>query len=104
MSTCVDKSLRIASLSLITSELVADLLVRFSLERKDVLPGGWAPRTLIQAGVPFVEIWDAFHEMYESHVCDYKSGPPIPLVLMSSPLLRFHHSTRKRMSRPSHPI
>lgn len=48
--------------------IVADLLVRFALERKKVLPFGWAPRILVQCGVPFVEIWDVLHEMYESHV------------------------------------
>ncbi|KAF5385502.1 hypothetical protein D9757_005350 [Collybiopsis confluens] len=49
-------------------ELVADLLVRFSLARKEVLPSGWASKVLAEAGVPYTEIWDAFHEMYESHI------------------------------------
>ncbi|KAJ7596975.1 nucleoporin [Mycena floridula] len=47
---------------------MSDLLVRFALERRDVLPHGWAPRILVQCGVPFVEIWDVLGEMYESHV------------------------------------
>lgn len=42
--------------------------MRFSLERKKVLPFGWAARILVQCGVPFAEIWDVLHEMYESHV------------------------------------
>ncbi len=47
---------------------IATLLVRFTLAHKNELPHGWAPRILIQCGVPFVEIWDVFHEMYESQV------------------------------------
>lgn len=42
--------------------------MHFSLERKNVLPFGWTPRILVQCGVPFNEIWDVFHDMYESHV------------------------------------
>ncbi|KZT30631.1 nucleoporin [Neolentinus lepideus HHB14362 ss-1] len=47
---------------------VASLLVRFGLANKGVLPYGWAPRVLVQCGVPYGEIWDIFHEMYESQV------------------------------------
>lgn len=43
-------------------------MVRFALNHKGVLPYGWAPRILVQCGVPYVEIWDVFHEMYESQV------------------------------------
>ncbi|KAK2461979.1 hypothetical protein APHAL10511_006442 [Amanita phalloides] len=49
-------------------QYVAMLLVRFRLTRKDELPYGWAPRTLIQCGVPYAEAWDVLHEMYESQV------------------------------------
>jgi nuclear pore complex protein Nup155 len=47
---------------------IATLLVRFTLANKGALPYGWAPRILVQCGVPFTEIWDVFHEMYESQV------------------------------------
>ncbi|CAA7258664.1 unnamed protein product [Cyclocybe aegerita] len=47
---------------------IATLLVRFLLANKIVLPTGWAARILIQCGVRFSEIWDVFHEMYESQV------------------------------------
>ena len=47
---------------------VASLLVRFSLTHKGELPYGWAPRILIQCGVPHGEIWEIFNEMYESQV------------------------------------
>jgi len=47
---------------------VATLLVRFELTNKEVLPYGWAPRILVQCGVPYTEIWDVFHEMYESQI------------------------------------
>ncbi|KAJ7225588.1 nucleoporin [Mycena pura] len=46
---------------------IATLLVRFSLAHKGTLPFGWAPRVLVQCGVPFPEVWDVLHEMYESH-------------------------------------
>jgi nuclear pore complex protein Nup155 len=48
---------------------IATLLVRFVLANKGILPYGWAPRVLVQCGVPYTEIWDVFHEMYESQVC-----------------------------------
>ncbi|KAF8230634.1 nucleoporin [Tricholoma matsutake] len=47
---------------------IATLLVRFTLANKSTVPYGWAPRILVQCGVPFVEVWDVFHEMYESQV------------------------------------
>lgn len=50
------------------SDVIADMLVRFELDRKEVLPSGWAPRVLIQSGVAFNDIWDVIHQMYESQV------------------------------------
>ena len=47
---------------------IATLLVRFTLANKNILTPGWAARVLIQCGVRFAEIWDVFHEMYESQV------------------------------------
>ncbi|KAF9244625.1 nucleoporin [Melanogaster broomeanus] len=47
---------------------IATLLVTFSLRNKSQLPKGWAPRVLVQCGVPHADIWDVLHEMYESHL------------------------------------
>ncbi|KAG6885845.1 hypothetical protein C0993_008808 [Termitomyces sp. T159_Od127] len=47
---------------------VATLLVRFTLANKNVVAFGWAPRILIECGVPYTDVWDVFHEMYESQV------------------------------------
>ena len=44
------------------------MLVRYSLANKGDLPFGWAPRILVQCGVPYPEIWDIPYEMYESQV------------------------------------
>lgn len=60
-------SRRIPNLSL-TPGFIATLLVRFTLANKNTLTPGWAARILIQCGVRFAEIWDVFHEMYESQV------------------------------------
>ena len=53
---------------------IATLLVRFTLANKNALTPGWAARVLIQCGVRFAEIWDVFHEMYESQVIDSTSS------------------------------
>ena len=47
---------------------IASLLVRYSLANKGKVPFGWAPRILVQCGVPYPEIWDILYEMYESQV------------------------------------
>ncbi|CAL1695590.1 unnamed protein product [Somion occarium] len=47
---------------------VASLLVRFALANKSVVLFGWAPRILVQCGVPHAEVWDILHEMYESQI------------------------------------
>ncbi|KAJ7103618.1 nucleoporin [Mycena belliarum] len=59
---------------------VATLLVRFSLANKGALPFGWAPRTLVQCGVPFPEVWDVLHEMYESHVPPFNDQTNVQAV------------------------
>ncbi|KAJ3721481.1 nucleoporin [Lentinula raphanica] len=61
-------------------QLVTDLLVRFSLERKETLQSGWAPRTLARAGIPYVEIWDALHEMYESHIPPFNAQANVQAI------------------------
>lgn len=55
--------------------VIALLLVRFNLRKQGMLPYGWAPRILIQCGVPYQEVWDIFHEMYESQVRVFRSHP-----------------------------
>jgi len=47
---------------------IASLLVRFALAHKDSVPFGWAPRILVQCNVPYPEVWDVLHEMYESQI------------------------------------
>ncbi|KAF9015084.1 nucleoporin [Cyathus striatus] len=47
---------------------IATLVVRFKLNNRNSVPTGWASRLLIQSGVPYTEIWDIFHEMYESQI------------------------------------
>ncbi|EMD42139.1 hypothetical protein CERSUDRAFT_90739 [Gelatoporia subvermispora B] len=47
---------------------IAALLVRFRLANKDAVSYGWAPRILVQCGVPYHEVWDILHEMYESQI------------------------------------
>ncbi|KAJ7630864.1 nucleoporin [Roridomyces roridus] len=59
---------------------IATLLVRFSLNNKGLLPFGWAPRILVQCGVPFPEVWDVLHEMYESHVPPFNDQTNVQAV------------------------
>ncbi len=53
---------------------IARLLVEFQLANADVTPPGWAVRVLAQCGIAHMELWDVFHQMYESQVC---RGPKI---------------------------
>lgn len=57
-----------SSLILQYTGYISGLIVRFTLSHKDQLSHGWAPRILVQCGVPFKEVWDVLHEMYESQV------------------------------------
>ncbi|KAJ6519744.1 nucleoporin [Mycena sanguinolenta] len=59
---------------------IATLLVRFSLANMGTLPFGWAPRILVQCGVPFPEVWDVLHEMYESHVPPFNDQKNVQAV------------------------
>ncbi|EAU93155.2 nucleoporin Nup157/170 [Coprinopsis cinerea okayama7 len=47
---------------------VSYLLVKFRLDNKGEVPSGWFCRLLVQSKVPFVEIWEILHNMYESQV------------------------------------
>jgi len=59
---------------------IASLLVRFGLSNKGVLPYGWAPRILIQCGVPYSDVWDVFHEMYESQIPPFNEQPNVQAI------------------------
>ncbi|KAJ6621663.1 nucleoporin [Mycena sp. CBHHK59/15] len=59
---------------------IALLLVRFALNNKGSVPFGWAPRVLVQCGVPFPEVWDVLHEMYESHVPPFNDQKNVQAV------------------------
>ncbi|KAH7883515.1 nucleoporin [Phlebopus sp. FC_14] len=59
---------------------IAALLVKFSLKNRSQLPKGWAPRILVQCGVPYGEIWDVLHEMYESHVPPFNQQTSVQAI------------------------
>ncbi|THH08723.1 hypothetical protein EW145_g2498 [Phellinidium pouzarii] len=59
---------------------VALLLVKFTLNDKGVRPHGWAPRVLKECGIPYPEIWDIFHEMYESQVPPFNDQENIQMI------------------------
>lgn len=80
------------------TEHIARLLVEFQLANTDVVPSGWVVRMLARCGIPYVEIWDVFHQMYESQVCDntcfiepnshfYCKGSPVQLTIGCSDTL-----------------
>lgn len=80
---------------------IASLLVRFALAHKGELPYGWAPRILTQCGVPFPEVWDILHEMYESQVCAIVECERGIEVLCSAFACRSPHSTNRSTFRRS---
>jgi hypothetical protein len=67
------------SLTLGWTEHIARLLVEFQLANTDIVPPSWAVLVLVRCGIPYVEIWDVFHQMYESQVCRYaRPAKPSP--------------------------
>ncbi|KAJ2920291.1 hypothetical protein MD484_g125, partial [Candolleomyces efflorescens] len=56
---------------------VSQLLVRFMLANKDGVTSGWVSRLLVQSNVPFVEIWEVLHNMYESQVPPFNEQPNV---------------------------
>lgn len=56
------------------TEYITRLLVEFQLANTDAVPPGWVVRVLARCGIPYAEIWDVFHQMYESQVCDASDG------------------------------
>ncbi|KNZ78533.1 putative nucleoporin [Termitomyces sp. J132] len=59
---------------------IATLLVRFTLANKNVVAFGWAPRILIECGVPYTDVWDVFHEMYESQVPPFNDQANVQVI------------------------
>ena len=79
---------------------VANLLVYFALASDEVVPAGWAPRTLTQYGVVYLEIWDILHGMYESQVrfIVLTHHPLISfLCFFTTPGFRSHSSVKYRI-------
>ncbi|TFK41242.1 nucleoporin [Crucibulum laeve] len=59
---------------------VATLIVRFMLHNKTVVTSGWASKLLIDCNVPYGEIWEVFHEMYESQVPPFNEQPNVQAI------------------------
>ncbi|TCD69902.1 hypothetical protein EIP91_005726 [Steccherinum ochraceum] len=59
---------------------IALLLVRFMLANKGAVPQGWAPRILIQCGVPYADVWDILHELYESQIPPFNDQANVQAV------------------------
>jgi len=59
---------------------IARLLVEFQLVNTDVVPPGWVVRVLARCGIPYVEIWDVFHQMYESQVPPFSSQSAVQIL------------------------
>ncbi|KAH7913029.1 nucleoporin [Hygrophoropsis aurantiaca] len=52
---------------------VARKLVMFALAHRAHLPSGWVPRVLVQCGVPYTEVWDLLHAMYDSQTPPFEA-------------------------------
>jgi len=83
------------------STLTAHLLVEFQLANTDAVPPGWVVLVLARCGIPYVEIWDVFHQMYESQVCDHDTSSTESNFLL---LPRFPRSAHKRLFKSSRPL
>ncbi|KAG2159777.1 nucleoporin [Suillus bovinus] len=59
---------------------IASLLVKFSLKNRTHLPNGWTPRVLVQCGVPYADVWDVLHEMYESQIPPFNTQSGVQVV------------------------
>lgn len=77
-------------------EHIARLLVEFQLANTDAVPPGWVVRVLARCSIPYVEIWDVFHQMYESHVGDIGTGSSTR-VRFSLFFTRFPRSAHRRL-------
>ncbi|KAG6862386.1 hypothetical protein C0995_011826 [Termitomyces sp. Mi166 len=77
---------------------IATLLVRFTLANKNVVAFGWAPQILIECGVPYTDVWDVFHEMYESQVPPFNDQANVQAI--SSDIAVLLSDWLKEASRP----
>ncbi|KAG6818004.1 hypothetical protein H0H87_009159 [Tephrocybe sp. NHM501043] len=80
---------------------IATLLVRFTLANKNVVVYGWAPRILNQCGVPYTDVWDVFHEMYESQVPPFNDQANVQAI--SSDIAILLSDWLKEVNRPQSP-
>ena len=76
------------------TEYITRLLVEFQLANTDAVPPGWVVRVLARCGIPYAEIWDVFHQMYESQVRDASDGYKFyrvgfSLFLLTGPPVQF---------------
>ncbi|KAH9937039.1 Non-repetitive/WGA-negative nucleoporin C-terminal-domain-containing protein [Fomitopsis serialis] len=79
---------------------VSSLLVRFSLAHKGALPYGWAPRILVQCGVPYPEVWDILYEMYESQIPPFNEQANVQSISLAGGC----HATTSAVSRSEFPV
>jgi len=61
------------------------------LVNKGDVPSGWVSRLLVQCNVPYVEIWEVLHNMYESQVNTPRSLYYCPVDIGC----RYLHSTSR---------
>ncbi|TFY73690.1 hypothetical protein EWM64_g10322, partial [Hericium alpestre] len=59
---------------------IAMLLVRFHLAHVDDIPPGWVPRILVQCGIPYAEVWDVLHQMYDSQVPPFNTQSAVQTI------------------------
>jgi len=81
---------------------VANLLVRFALASDKIVPAGWAPRTLIQCGVAYAEIWDILHGMYESQIPPFNQQQNVQAISCDIAVLLNDWLEEAKRSRQSH--
>ncbi|TRM60230.1 Non-repetitive/WGA-negative nucleoporin C-terminal-domain-containing protein [Schizophyllum amplum] len=60
--------------------VIAHLLVRFRLNHKGQIDDGWPARILVDCNVPYAEVWDLFHEMYESQIPPFNTQDNVQMV------------------------
>src|SRR5260370_35778071 len=44
------------------------MLEQYALEKQSSIPQGWAPRVLLNGGVPPADVFNVYRQMYESQV------------------------------------
>ncbi|KAI0033421.1 nucleoporin [Vararia minispora EC-137] len=56
---------------------VASQLATFQLTNTSTLPPGWSARILVACGVPYPEVWEVMHQMYESQIPPFNTQAAI---------------------------